>query len=67
MLKGWGVMKGYMWHSRVEIEHYFDAYLLALLRSKRSCVELPLRAGLIRAGETHQYLPRLHSACEPRT
>ena len=39
----------YMWQSRVEIEHYSVAYLIALLRSKHSSAELPLRAGLIRA------------------
>ena len=39
-----------MWQSRVEIKHYSVRISLALLRSKRSSAELPLRAGLICAG-----------------
>ena len=38
-----------MWHSQVEIEHYSVAYFARIAAFKRSSVELPLRAGVIRA------------------
>ena len=38
-----------IWLSRVEIEYYSAAVLIALLRSKRCISELPLRGG----AETH--------------
>ena len=45
-----GAVPYHMWQSPVKIEHYSVRISLALLRSKRSSVELLLRAGLIRAG-----------------
>ena len=59
------VLQNHMWQSRVEIKHFPLRILIALVRLKHCTTELPLKAGLIHAVQTHEYLTRLQSVYEP--